>query len=64
MWKQYTENLAFLIIRILELFAREVCKFLKKYANFYLILFFVHICKETFHISHIRVSQNVKGVLM
>ena len=28
--KQYPENFAFLIITILELFAREVCKFLKK----------------------------------
>ena len=34
MWKQYPENFAFLIIRILELFARDVCSFLKKYANF------------------------------
>ena len=32
--KQYPENFAFLIQRILELYAREVCKFLKKYANF------------------------------
>ena len=28
--KQYPENFAFLILRILELFTREVCKFLKK----------------------------------
>ena len=28
--KQYPENVAFLILRILELFAHEVCKFLKK----------------------------------
>ena len=28
--KQYSENIAFLILRILELFAREDCKFLKK----------------------------------
>ena len=28
--KQYPENFAFLILRNLELFAREVCKFLKK----------------------------------
>ena len=27
--KQYPENFAFLILKILELFAREVCKFLK-----------------------------------
>ena len=29
-WKQYPEYFAFLILRILELFAREVCIFLKK----------------------------------
>ena len=28
--EQYTENFAFLILRILELFAREVRKLLKK----------------------------------
>ena len=28
--KQYPEKFAFLILRILELFGREVCKFLKK----------------------------------
>ena len=27
--KQHPENFTFLILRILELFAREVCKFLK-----------------------------------
>ena len=31
--KQYTENFAFLILRTLESFAGEVCKFLKKQAN-------------------------------
>ena len=33
-YKQYPGNFAFLIIRIIELFAREVCKFLKKWVNF------------------------------
>ena len=28
--KQYPENFTFLILVILELYAREVCKFLKK----------------------------------
>ena len=28
--KQFPENFAFLILRIFELYAREVCKFLKK----------------------------------
>ena len=32
--KQHPENFAFLILRILEIFAREICKFLKKQANF------------------------------
>ena len=32
--KQYPKNFAFLILRILELFTREVGKFLKKQANF------------------------------
>ena len=30
MSKQYPESFAFLIVRILELFDREVCKFPKK----------------------------------
>ena len=30
MYKQYPENSAILILRIFELFTREVCKFLKK----------------------------------
>ena len=29
-WKQYPESFALLILRILGLFAREVCKFLEK----------------------------------
>ena len=32
--KQYPKDFAFLFLRILELFAREVCKFLKEQANF------------------------------
>ena len=28
--KEFPENFAFLILRIFELYAREVCKFLKK----------------------------------
>ena len=28
--KQYPKNFAFLFLRILKLFAREVCKFLKE----------------------------------
>ena len=29
-YKQYPESFAFLIVRIIELFTREACKFLKK----------------------------------
>ena len=57
-------KISFLILRILVLFSREVFKFLKTYANFYLILFFLNVCEQTFHIPHVRVSQDVKGVLM
>ena len=59
-------SLDFLILRILELFASEFCKFfLKKYTNFYLlILLFLNVSKQTFYISHVHISQNVKGVLM
>ena len=56
-WKQYPENFAFFILRILKLFAREVCKFLKKYANFYLILFFVHFFCNSSHISRAPISK-------
>ena len=47
-----------------KLFACEVCKFLKKQANFYLILLLLKVCKKTFQISHVRISQNLKGILM
>ena len=28
------------------------------------MLLFLNICKQIFHISHVSISQNVKGVLM
>ena len=62
--KQHPESFAFLFLRILKLFAHEVCKFLKKQANFQHILLFLNVCKQTFRISHVRISQNAKGVLM
>ena len=58
-WKQYPNDFTSLILRIFKLFAREVCKFLKRVC-FYLILIFC----ATFHIFHMWVSPNVKGVLM
>ena len=64
LYKQKYVGRSSLILRTLELFAHEVCKFLKNYANFYLILLFLNVCKQTFHISHVRISQNLKGVLM
>ena len=44
------------MLRILELFGREVCKFL--------FLLFLNVCKQIFHISQVRISEKVKGVLM
>ena len=39
-------------------------KFLKNYANFQYILLFLNVCKQTFVTSHVRISQQVKSVLM
>ena len=63
-WKQDPDIFAFLILRILEISAREVCKILKKWANFEHVLLFLYVCKQSFHISHMRLSQKVKGVVM
>ena len=62
--KQYPEIFAFLFSRTLKLFAREVCKFLKQQANFLHILLFLNVSKQTFHISQVRIFQNIKAVLM
>ena len=62
--KQHPESFAFLFPRILKLFARELCKALKKWANFQHMLLFLDVYKHTFRISHVRISKNVKGVLM
>ena len=45
---------------------REVNKFLKKYANFQHIftLLFWNVCKQIFHLTHVCISQKVKGVMM
>ena len=63
MQKQYPEDFAFSILRIRELFAREACTFLKK-VNFEHILLFLNVCQQTFHISHVRISQKVQSFLM
>ena len=62
-WKQYPENFAFLILRILKLFSRKVCIFLRKYANFQQILLFLYACKQIFHISYVRITQKVNDVI-
>ena len=62
--KKYSENPTFLILRILELFTLEVCKILKTYANLWHILLFLNIWKQIFHISQVRTSETVNGVLM
>ena len=62
--KQYRKSFAFLILTILALFARDICNFLKRQAIFYFVLLFLNVCNENFHVSHMCISQNVKGVLM
>ena len=57
MEKQYTENFAFFFLRFIELFTGEVCKSLRKQANFYHILLYLNVCKQTFHIPHVGISQ-------
>ena len=47
------------MLRILELFTHEVGIFLKKQATFYHILLFQYVCKQTFHISPVRLSRKL-----
>ena len=42
---------------------REVCKFLKKKANFQHILLFLNVFKQIFHISHV-VKVKVNGYIL
>ena len=63
-WKQYPENFVFLILKVLELFAREFVNFLKSRLIFNVFYCFLNVWKQTFHISHVRISQKVKSVLM
>ena len=48
----------------LKLFTHEVGVFLKKWAIFEHILLLLYIFKQTFHMSQVRISQNVTGVIM
>ena len=43
--KEIPGNFALLIQRIIELFAYQLCKLIKKKANFYLDLLFVNVYK-------------------
>ena len=52
--KQYLKIFAFLILWILELFAREICKFFKNEANFWQILLFLN----SSHSSHVYISKS------
>ena len=54
--KQYPENLAFLILTVLELFTRE-----SRLSLTYSIVF---ECKQIFHASHVLIPQKVKCVSM
>ena len=57
--KAITSKFYISVLRILELFTREVCIFLKKYATFYFYFYFYflqitlfqYVCKQAFHIS-------------
>ena len=62
--KKILGNFALFILRILELFAYQVCKLIKNKANFYLALLFLNVYKQTLHVSHVPISQNVKDCLM
>ena len=48
-------TLAGTLSQIVTVFTREVCNFLKLFLN---------VSKKTFHISHVHISQKVKGFLM
>ena len=49
--KQYAESFAFLILGIIELFTFEVCKFLKKCANFLHIRLFLFVNKNFIYLT-------------
>ena len=58
--KTIPKILHFLILSILKLFAREVCKSLKSW-----LIFNIFCCFWIFlNVSHVRISQKVKVVLM
>ena len=60
--KRYPQSFAFLILKIIELFTREVCKFFK--SRLILIHYSMVYGKQKFHVSHVRISQKLKCVIM
>ena len=50
-------------LRIWSCLPVKFVNFLKSRLNFNILLS-LNICKQTFHISHVRISQKLKGVLM
>ena len=41
---------------------QEVCIFLKNYATCQHIVLFLYVCKQTFHISWVRISQKLNAI--
>ena len=52
------------MLQILELFAHKVYQSFKKQGNFYVTLLFLNLYAQLFKLSHVRISQNVKGALI
>ena len=63
--KQYPGNFALLVLKFLELFAGESVSILKSRLIFNIFYcFWIFVCNKTFHISEVRISSNVKSVLI
>ena len=60
LWKQYPENLAVSILRILKLFSRKVCIFLKKQTTFLNIFycFCMFVNKHFIHLGCAYISKS------
>ena len=63
-WKQYPENIAFWILKMLELFTRKVCIFLQSRLLFNAFYCFCMFVKNISQISQVRISQKMKCVIM
>ena len=62
--KEYHGNFAFLILRIFDLLPLKFENFLKIRLIFNIFFLFLNICKQTFHISDVRIPQKVKSVVI